>query len=306
MSNCKDCVTLSKNSGRSDNDPVFGDPKAAFMWPIKDSTGAYNQIDCSVPLTQIILDGLLNEPDPTKRVYPIQGLEDFDSPLPTIQEQTFASGNVQSLGAEVRGFVFTIPSTSSKYSAQLHNVGSCGEMGVIFMDDCENLKVNTKVEGFARPLKVARNTWNALLDWARAGANAQQTIISAKFDKSEKNKDHGLIVGGSYDADFEGAEGLLDVNITNIVASAAADTITFDAKEIYGSACDLNDVQGLVPADLTIIVNAVTTTITGLVRLLDGSWEATVSDDIILAELGTIELNKEGLGIVTEAFEVVA
>lgn len=302
MSLCKICNTASKNTGKSENDIVFGDVSGIFLWSIKNNVGGFNELDCSVPLDQTALDLLLNAPDVPDRLLPIQDLENWDSPLPAEQEESFGSGNVTSLGNEIRSATVLIPKTSGKFSGQINNAGSCGSMGIIFMDDCGNLKGNNKVDGFVRPIKLARNTWNAVLDWARAGANAQNTMITFRFDKSERDADHGVIVAGSFEADFEGAEGLLDVNITNIAGSAATDTIVFDAKEIFGDACDLNDIQGLVPADLTIIVNAVTTTITGLVQLIDGSWEATVSDDLLISQDGSIKLDKSGLEIVTETF----
>ncbi len=299
MSLCTICSDSSKNTGRTQNPTVFGVVIAMFLWSIKDSAGAFNGFDCSVPLTPAVLTALLNQIDVTKQLLPVNDLENWDSPLPAIQEESFGSGNVTVLGTELRVGSALVPKVSATYSQRINLAGSCGDVGIIFMDDCGNLRGDVSTPGFVRPVKIARNTWNAILDWARPGANAQNSMINFRFDKNVQDGDLGHITPDSYTADFANAEGLLDVVLSDVSATAATDQILFTAKEIYGDSCDLNGVLGLVAGDMTIIINAVTLTITGVAEAPGGIYVVDVSDDILITETGTVTITKDGLAPVT-------
>jgi hypothetical protein len=306
MSDCIDCGLQSKNTGRPATAKPFGVVEGMFAMAMVADDGTKNGYDFSVAFDQAYLDARLNDADPSKRWYPITDIENFAAPQAEDQFETFQSGNKSLIQKGVRSAEMKIAKTVSKFAGQLQAVGSCGSIGVLMYDECENLRGNTKDAGFLRPMRVADNTWSAILQWAVAGSNAQNTDIMFDFHKSELDKDLGHLTSSTITADIFGAEGLRNVTFTDIVASAASDTITFNARTIFGDASDLDNVAGLEIADLTIIVNAVTLTITDLTQQVGGEYIATVSDDLLLAETGTINGSKNGLEFAEGSITVAA
>ena len=305
MGVCIVCVDASKNTGRPQNAKPFGVVKHIIAVSMKDSAGVPNAIFCSDTLDEAYFTGKINETDLSKRFYPIMDVENVESPRADNVFNEYNSGKKVLVSKGVRSFTGVLPDTTSQYAAQIDNVGSCGAVGLFLIDECGNIRGNAGKADELRPLKVSRGAWAALLAWA-TDATEQNTVLTFDFDKSEFDKDLGNITDGSITADLGGLEGLLDVVIENLSSDAANDTVSFDAKTIYGDICDEENIIGLLTANLGITIEGTPATITDVAEgTTSPRYVVTVSDDIIAAEEIILTITKLGLETSTATVDAV-
>lgn len=298
MSLCTICNDSAKNTGKPINAQPAGVPYLLLLWPMKDSSGNENKIDCSVAFDAAALTAYLNDSDATKRMYPIGPLEDVSVPVAESQKQEFSSGNAIIISKGLRSFTGIYPKAVAAYSARLDEVGACGDMGVLIVDECNNLRGNTSEKGFVKPKRMTPGTWEAILNWAsQVDTTAQNSTIMFTFAKTETDKVDGYITGSSITADLTSAEGLLDVTIENLAATAATDTVTFDAKTMYGGCEDLDGVVGLIDADIEITINGVpaATPYSSITETGNGGYSIVTNEDFLAADAIVVNISKNGL-----------
>jgi len=300
MGVCIVCTDSSKNTGRPVNAKPFGTLRHILAVSFKDSTGAINAILAGDDLNPAYFTDKINELDLTKRFLPIMDIESVEAPRAENTFNEYPSGKKVLVRKGIRSFSSMLPETTSQYAAQIDSVGSCGATGVFLIDECGNIRGNAGTVGELRPLKISDGTWVALLAWA-TDVTEQNTALTFDFDKSEFDIDLGNITDGSITADLDSLEGLLDIEITNLTSSAAADTLSFDVETIYGDTFDHEGVGGLVAADIAVTVNGGTPgTITDVAEGTNGAYVVTVSEDIAAGAV-TVTVTKDGLTVATAA-----
>lgn len=293
---CIICNDSSKNTGRPKDAKPFGVVQQIFAVSIKADDGTENVILEADTFDPAFLTAKLNDPDPSKRYFPINDIENWDgAPRAETGFETFQSGNKSKLSDGVKSALALVPQTVSQYFGQLKKLGECNLIGFFMVDGCENFRGNGRVSGELKPIRAARNTWDLILAWAVDASNAQNTMIAFDFDKLEKDEDLAHIPKSSITADLTTAEGLIDVTFENAVLTASDDTLIVDLKSIYGNPFDEEGIKGIVLADLTMTVNGSPAVILSVTEGTNGNYTIVLTTDVIDADDFTITGSKDGL-----------
>lgn len=293
---CIICNDSSKNTGRPVDAKPFGVVEQLFAIAIKADDGTENVILAADTFDQTFLDDKINDPDPSKRLLPINGIENWDgAPRAETSFETFNSGNKSKLSDGVKSATALVPQTVSQYFGQLKKLGECNEIGLFMVDGCENFRGNGRIAGELKPIRVARNTWDLILAWAVDASNAQNTMIAFDFDKLEKDEDLAHIPKSSITADLTTAEGLRDVAFTDGVLTASDDTLIIDIKTIFGDPFDKEGVKGLLNADLIMTVAGSAAVILSVTEGVNGNYTIELTTDVVVSDTFTITGLKNGL-----------
>lgn len=296
MGVCIICNDPSKNTGRPVDAKPFGVVGQMLAVALNADDGTEFEIDLSADFDQAALDAHINNVDKSKRWYPLNEVENWDgAPKSETEFQEFNSKNKSKLSDGIRSASCVIAQTVSKYAGQLKEVGECRKIGMFFVDSCGNVRGNVRKTGFLKPIRIAQNTWDAILLWAVDGSNAQNTSIKFDFNKLEKDGDLGHIASSSITADLTLAEGLRDVTFENAVLTASDDTLVVDMKTIYGDAKDLEGVKGILAGDLTATANELPAVILSVTEGTNGFYTIVFTTDILVAQAYTITGLKDGL-----------
>jgi len=305
MGFCIVCNTASKNTGQPRNAKPFQVPVMMLVVPLKADDGTEFEFDCATTFDQTFWDGLINEADASKRPVPIRDVEAFDAPRADNIVEEFPSGRKTLVSEGVRSYAMTLPEVTSQYSGQVAAAGECGTNGVFFVDGCGNIRGNGRVAGKLKPIRISRNTWSSILMWA-TDTTGQNTGLTFDADTLELDKDLAYITNGSYTADVLASEGLLDVTLANAVCTASDDTIVLDAETIYGDQCDLEGIPGLVLADFTITANALPAVIFSVTEGTNGNYSIALTTDVLVGEVVTVDVTKDGLDVPLISFVAIA
>jgi len=287
------CSLGSSNTGIPSGAKPFGVPVAMVVVPLYAEDGTANQIDLStVTFNQAYLDALINQSDASKRWYPIIGLENVESVKAENIFETFNSGNTQLIAEGVRNFTSILPGKPHEYLKQIKNF-SCQSIGVYLVDDCGNFLGSHRVDGFLKPLRIARNSWSTILQWA-TDTTGQNITLAFNFDKSERDDEMRMILSASISADLDAIDGLIDVTLANDVLSIADDTLAFDAETLYGNVLSPIKYEALVLADFTCLLNAGAETIVSVTET-DGSYVLQLTSDILALDETVLSVSKDGI-----------
>ena len=282
---CKTCVDVGGETGRNNDGNAFDAFIGVVLVPMVANDNTPNCIDLSVTLDQAFWDAFLNDPDLSKRGFPIRDIKNADSPIPTAQTREFSGGEVEQLGLNSRIVNSLLNNGTNEYLGKIESFPNCGRWGVLYWDDCPRLKGNAKkTKGFLYPVEISKNTFLALLDWARKGANSQDINLTWNHTAFEKDSNHGFITDNTFGFDLLGTEGVTGVDIVDLLADAATDEITFKAETCFGDQADLNGVPVFASGDFTITIDLVAATIDTFVNNNDGTYSITTVEDIIAAE----------------------
>ena len=134
---CVTCAGTLKNTGVPAGVRPFGRIWGMYYVPLVAEDGTTNSLNTgAADLNQELLNKI-NEPDPTKRWYP---LLDLKAVTPAKEDDTFATDDAQQQFKTLDGresISFEKWGTTRQEFAQLEDV--CVELGVVLMDNCGNL-----------------------------------------------------------------------------------------------------------------------------------------------------------------------
>ena len=295
---CIICNTASRNTGLPSSAKPFGVPNMFIVMNLIADDGTVNKILSTDTLDPAYLLARLNDPDPSKRWYIISGVEQWDgAPRADTPFEEFFSGNKSKLSAGVKSATCKIPQTVSGYFGQLKKLGECDKIGMFHVDSCENLRGNGRITSELLPMRIAKNTWDAILEWAVDASNAQNTMLNFDFDKLERDEDLAHIPKESITADLTTAEGLRDVAFIDNVLTASDDTLIVRMKEIYGNPFDNSGVKGIALVDLSMTVNLLAAVIFSVTEDADepGLYSIVLTTDVLVTQAYTLDGSKNGL-----------
>ena len=286
------CGLGSSNTGIPNGAKPFGVPVSIFVTPLYANDGTENEITLSgLDFDQAFLDGKINETDPSKRWYPIVGIENVASEKAENIVETFNSGNIQIVSEGVRNFAALLPSKPHEYLKQIKNL-QCSRVGVYLIDSCGNFLGNNRVSTTLKPMRVAKNTWSAILAWA-TDTTGQNINLTFNLDKLERDEDAKMIVAQTITADLLGVNGLIDVAFIDESVSIANDTVTFTAQTLYGGVLNPITVEGLEIADFSVTVNGIAETIVSIAET-DGTYVLTLTSNIVSTDVIVVNASKNG------------
>jgi len=231
------CITLQSVTSR------------LILVPLKDATGALNKIDLTTLPTWATL---FNDPDPTKRFYPLPILENVALEKADSTFEEAPSGRKVYIKSGKRSFSGELWSQSPTFLSKLES-NRCSDFGFYIVDVNGSL-VGSKVGTDLYPIPVDNESFEAKMMFA-TDSSIQKIMLSFDFDRLFDESTLWLITQTEANYNFNSVNGLLDVNLAKVTTSATS--IVATAKLDFGSGNTQIPVKGLLLANFAL-TNATT------------------------------------------------
>lgn len=263
------CNQGMSNLGTRACDVLFKESTMLFAVPTFAADGTRNKIASGDTLDEAYFIAAINNVDPTKRWYPINGIENVKNVRAAKEVFTTESGNKIPVQDGIRSFEAKLFNWSARMIAKLDSIG-CSDVSV-FLIDADNTLVGRTDGTDLYPIRLQKNTFQSLFNWATS-KNPQDITIMFDFARTEKDEDlRGIKTENMDNVDFSGLSALLDVTvvISGVSATGFTATLKGDVDE-YG--VDYM-IEGFVKADFTlkkvsdstpIVITSVTETSAGV------------------------------------------
>ena len=255
MAGCN-CNAGLGNTGRPGCVPIQSVTSKLIMVPLNANDGTLNGIDLSAPLPT--WNSLVNEPDASKRWFPLPAFENVELPKAESQFEEANSGRMAFLREGKRSFSGELwgedstPTLLGKMKA-----GRCVGFGVYVVDVTGNL-IGSKVNGYLYPIPVDNQSWNPTFMFA-TDSTVQKIMLTFDFDRLFDDSTMYMITATEAGVDFNTLAGLIDVNLTEVLP-ATPGQVVLNASFDYGTALNpilLQGVTGLTDWDIYDVTNQV-------------------------------------------------
>jgi hypothetical protein len=291
MKPCK-CELSLGNLGTTSCNSSKGVVVTLLMQPTFDSTGARNFIDTTAPalLTQAFWDANVNNPDATKRLYPLANLLEPSNVRGADEYQTFADKSKYKTSEGIREFKAFIPEVGSIFLGKLKQAG-CTKFQVYLVGADGQIVGNGAIDGKLYGIKVNQKSFSAI-EKDPTPTTIGGIDISFEFSRDEKDEDLRQITAEELqNVDVLGFDGLLDVNatFTAITATSFVMDLAFD----YGSVVKKQPMVGVTTPDVTLynVTDSASITVTSVAPdlLIKGRYLVTMpsqtSADVLRATI---------------------
>ncbi len=235
MAVCK-CDTGIINSGIPSCVSGFGRITKLFFVYQTANDGTSNEIDCSVPLDQSVLDGKLNEVDPSKRWYPTDKISTVTEVRndPTTETVDNIDRIVEQGSRTFNGFFLGKAASTPTYLKFLKSV-ECPAVMYYGVD------VNGTLVGIESTLGLTGVKVEAQTMFSRPVPATSTTVakneLTFAVDSLVLDETFSYISADEISADLLNANGLLDVTLAEGNILGTFDGFSVVASLVYGSAC---------------------------------------------------------------------
>jgi len=257
MAGCN-CNAGLGNTGRPGCVPIQSVTSKLIMVPLTANDGTLNGIDLSAPLPT--WNSLINEPDASKRWFPLPAFENVELPKAESQFEEANSGRMAFLREGKRSFTGEMwgedstPTLLGKMKA-----GRCVNFGVYVVDVTGNL-IGSKVGGYLYPIPVDNQSWNPTFMFA-TDSTVQKIMLTFDFDRLFDDSTMYMITATEAGVDFNTLAGLIDVNLEVVsVTGGLTPSVQLKATFDYGTALNpilLQGVTGLTDWEIYDVTNSV-------------------------------------------------
>ncbi len=294
MSTCSCNETLG-NTGQASCQNIAKVTKKIFVVPLYANDGTRNGYTVATPLTQNVLDALINQADASKRWYPLPELETVTNTRADSTFETAPSGKKAFIKQGIRNFSGEIWNESSLYKAQLDKL-RCAGAGVYIIDAEGSLRgmVTTSSEATLYPIEIDKASWDVRLIEA-TDTTIGKLMLSFDWEQNEDDALLRMISSSSIDADLLGAKGLLDI-IGADLGTGQTSLIIKLTNKISGNLADADFCSGLVAGDFALYNDtdaAAVTVLTAVENPTTKSYTLTYASQTV-ADLMTLTVTKAG------------
>ena len=224
------CSQKLNNTGIENCPAIITPTYGIFLVQTVANDGTTNKIDLAAltanPTTY--LQGLLNEADPTKRIYPIQNFKDVTDERGENVFQEFGDGTKSFLKQGVRAFTGTIPKVSTTWIGKLSGNRCAPNFSLYYITRTGDL-VGKRIAGdsaYMYPVLIENQTFDARLV-KMTDTTQQAALVSFELDITEKDEDLVLIPNSIIAPErLTTYNGLLDIVMTASGATTTAVTLT--------------------------------------------------------------------------------
>ena len=245
---CK-CNSGLSNTGQPNCITLQSVTSRLILVPLKDATGALNKVSLTTFPTWA---SLFNELDATKRWYPLPVFENVEMAKADSTFEEAPSGRKVFIKSGKRSFAGELWSQTPTFLAKLES-NRCSDFGFYIVDVNGSL-VGSKVGNDLYPIPVDNESFEAKLMFA-TDASIQKIMLSFDWYRLFDESTLWLVSQSDANYDFNGADGILDVNLTKV--SSTATSLVVAAKLDYGSGNNPIAVKGLLLANFAL-TNATT------------------------------------------------
>lgn len=241
------CNSGLSNTGRPNCVPLQSVTSKLIMVPLKANDGTLNYIDLTATLP--IWDDLINEPDASKRWFPLPNFENVELPKADSQFEEANSGRMVFLRQGKRSFsgeLWAEDSTPTLLGKLQNN--RCVDFGVYIVDVNGNL-VGSKVGTDLYPIPVDNPSFNPTFVFA-TDSTTQKIMVTFDFDRLFDESTMYMITPLEAGVNFNDLAGLLDVNFNEISIASTS----YDASLVLDYGTALNPIQfvGAISSDFNL------------------------------------------------------
>lgn len=269
------CIACDCNGGMSNTgvgcSAVFRDTNGLILMPMYDNDGNQNGIpvDGSITLNKTYFDGLVNESDVSKRMFPVPndgGIKDVEQMRAAMVTRTFSDGADEFIRDGIKPFKGWLTGrTAQPFLAGKLNSARCNFMGVYKIDRGGNLIGSISADGtLLCPIAIDSGSFNAVFVEATADKNNAYIEIVFNFSQTEVDQTLKMIACSSFvNYRISAIRGLLDVCVeaSNITDTGFDFILGIDGNDVLNPTL----VQGLVNSNFTIKNVTDNTTLTATV-----------------------------------------
>lgn len=224
----------------------FGVTSGIFLMPILASDGTRNGFDLtSATLAQDLLDAI-NNPDPSKRLYPFNNLRNVTHNEADPNYETADNGERFKTRDGIKTVSFECWGVNEQYYAKVSD--NCVSFGIFLVDVCGNLKGQKEGKGLY-PRPVNKYSYDAKFIDATADAGTK-VMIQMDYSLVTSDGDQWMIPADLF-APYSALElnGMIDVNL-DITVETDTELIV-KASFNYGNAVEQLPWTGAVVGDFT-------------------------------------------------------
>ena len=243
------CNAGISNTGRPNCVPLFSITSSMIIVPLTANDGTKNRIDLNAPIP--VWSTLINEPDASKRWFPLPAFENVELPKADSQFEEANSGRMAFLRQGKRSFSGELWSEDSTptFLGKLEKT-RCVDFGVYFIDVNGNL-IGSEVDGYLYPIAVDSPSWNPTFMFA-TDSTVQKIMLAFDVNRLFDESTMYMITGDEAGVDFTTLDGLVDVVLT-VVGTVGQALTTLNAEFCYGTAFNKIDYVGATnPTDWSI------------------------------------------------------
>jgi len=225
MDVCKCTGNRMGNTGVPGGAKPYGKTIGLFFVPTFANDGSRNRIDCSVDFDDAYILARLNDPDPSKRWYPVMNLKNVAQPKADPVTQSIGDGTEFFIEEGIRSFSTEIfKDAVTQYLGKLKQ-GGCASLSVFKIDNCGQPQGEENTPGFLDPILLADETFNAFMQFA-TDTTIQSIIMNFQFDKLVRDEALRYISAESIVPDLRKVTGLIDLTGTTSAVTTLGATVT--------------------------------------------------------------------------------
>lgn len=301
--NACECLVTMQNTGTKCQ-PAMQVAKKIILVPIYDNDGVRNFLNLGVAINQATFTNLINEPDSSKRWYPLPNIKNVDIPAVDPITEEFGDGSKFFIRDGTRTFTALIPgyegSTTLKSKIE---AARCTQMGVYLIDRVGSIYGMISSDGTQLfPMRLESESISAQMVWP-TDTTVQKLQIKFDFHNEESDSCIRQVLKTEMDnADLLTVNGLVDVFATYSDISTTGFTVALYTG--YGTVLNPVVVPGLVAADFISSDDAATSrlynetdnanvTITGVTENPDGTYALTFAAQTV-ADIIVVKPKKNG------------
>ena len=181
------CAANPANTGHPSKQDVISVARKLVFVPLVADDGTRNAIESTETLDQAWLDAKINNPDPSKRWYPVGSFQNVTDERGDPTFETFNDNSRVITVQGLRSFSGMLVNFSSRYKAKLDTL-FCLQVGVFSIDDCGNIAGAISTDGTKLfPVKVANATLEARLVKS-SGPASGKVMLNFDYDQIENDK----------------------------------------------------------------------------------------------------------------------
>lgn len=254
---CPCSAEANYNTGVPQSQEIWRNAVKGWIVPRIANDGTRNAISQNDTLDKAYFDDKMQNPDPSKRWYPIGELVNVTQERADQVTETYDTGNSANIIEGVRTFIGWLLEYAPVYKRNLDKI-ACKDFGIISIDECNNLAVIECANGVSagvdqyRPLPVFRQSFRAL-PIPKSRTEEAKIQISFEFDNQLLN-DADIRIIPRREIPSEKApleyEGLKDVKST--ISAETTSGFTAEIVENFDSTLTDRRIEGLVIANFEV------------------------------------------------------
>jgi hypothetical protein len=281
------CNAGLSNTGKPGCLPIQSVTSGLIMVPLTANDGTLNFIDLTAPLPTWA--DLINEADPSKRWFPLQGFENVELPKADTIFEEANSGRMVYIRQGKRSFAGELWGETPTFYGKL-NTNRCVQFGVYIVDVNGNL-IGSKVGDELYPIPVDNQSFNPTYMFA-TDTTTSKVMVAFDFERLFDEGTMYMITPTEAGQNFNDLNGLLDVNFTD--NTLTANDLTSELVLDYGTALNPIQFTGAIAADFAFTVNGVVTALGGVTELSPSVYEFDFTGLVTTGDDCVISIDKDG------------